>query len=500
MVRTGNGRHNREDGVKWNALQDKLVECQQKILLYETILEHLDVGIHVINQYGETVVYNTTMSKLECCHADEMLGKHLLSAMPHLTEDTSTLFTALRTGWVLNNRQQTYINAHGQQVVTVNSTTPLQIGGKVFGALEIAKDITFIQELAETVMNLQEKLFHGEKGIGSSGHHPNTRYVITDILGESAAMKTALSYAMRAARTASSVLIYGETGTGKELFAQSIHNLSPRKNQPFIAINCAALPEQLLEGLLFGTTKGAFTGAIDRPGLFEQAGGGTLLLDELNSMNLNLQAKLLRVLQENSLRRVGAVSEVPINVRVIGTMNMEPAAAIQEKRLREDLFYRLGVMTIHTPPLRERKEDIAICTAAFIAKYNRLLGIRVQGIAAEVRDVFRRYAWPGNVRELQHAIEGAMNLIDDEAEIQFHHLPMAFRASLVDALQLTRGNLRQELISFDDRPLTDQREAMERKLIAAALAVAGDNITKAAERLGLTRQVLQYKLKKYKLK
>ena len=294
------------------------------------------------------------------------------------------------------------------------------------------------------------------------------------------------------------MVIFGETGTGKELFAQSIHNLSPRKHHPFIAINCAALPEQLLEGLLFGTAKGGFTGAVDRAGLFEQASGGTLLLDELNSMNLELQAKLLRVLQENIIRRVGAVNEVPVNVRVIATMNMEPAAAIEQKRLREDLYYRLGVVTIRLPPLRERKNDIAIYTAAFIKKYNTVLNLNVKGISSEVEDIFRQYNWPGNVRELQHVIEGAMNLVTVENYIGTAHLPMLFCANAAVTPEWPRaGNL-------DTVPLLggliNQTESMEIKIIAAALAATGGNITRAAERLGLTRQALPYKIKKYKLK
>ncbi|HWR42743.1 sigma-54 interaction domain-containing protein [Sporomusa sp.] len=476
-----------------------LAELRHKIQVYETILERLDVGIHVIDNKGKTIVYNDTMSKLECCDAAEVLGKDLLSAMPHLTTEISTLLTVLGTGKALPDRQQNYINARGKQIVTVNSTTPLITADKVMGALEIAKDITFIQALADKIVNLQENLIKQKKG-GQVPHHPNTRYTIENILGEAPLLKVAIHYAERAARTPSNVLIFGETGTGKELFAQSIHNLSPRKHHPFVAINCAALPEQLLEGLLFGTTKGGFTGAIDRAGLFEQANGGTLLLDELNSMNMELQAKLLRVLQENIVRRVGAVNEVPVNVRVIATMNMEPAAAIEQKRLREDLYYRLGVVTIRIPALRERKSDIAIYTAAFIKKYNSALNVKVKGISPEVEDIFRRYNWPGNVRELQHVIEGAMNLITTEEYIGAAHLPMLFCANAAVTAEWPHEHSMSTISLASSQTLVNQTESMEKNSIAAALAATGGNITQAAARLGLARQVLQYKIKKYKLK
>ena len=476
-----------------------LDELRHKIQGYETILGRLDVGIHVIDEEGKTIVYNETMSKLEGCEVSEVLGKDLLSAMPHLTVENSTLLTVLRTGTALPDRQQNYINARGKPIVTVNSTTPLIIDGKVKGALEIAKDITFIQALADKIVNLQENLIK-QKTRGQMPHHPNTRYTIESILGEAPQLRVAIHYAERAAHTSSNVLIFGETGTGKELFAQSIHNLSPRKRQPFIAVNCAALPEQLLEGLLFGTTKGGFTGAIDRAGLFEQANGGTLLLDELNSMNMELQAKLLRVLQENIIRRVGAVNEIAINMRVIATMNVEPAVAIEQKKLREDLYYRLGVVTIRIPALRERRSDIAIYTDTFIKKYNTILTLKVKGIDKAVEDTFLRYNWPGNVRELQHVIEGAMNLVTDDEYITMGHLPMLFCANAANTLERSQEQVVHPVAFPKGLSLGNQRELLEMDNIAAALAKTGGNITRAADCLGLTRQVLQYKIKKYKMK
>lgn len=194
----------------------------------------------------------------------------------------------------------------------------------------------------------------------------NTKFTFDHIIGDSRAIQSVIAEAKRVIRTSSSILIIGETGTGKELFAQSIHNESQRSTKPFISQNCAAIPETLMESLLFGTNRGAFTGAIDKPGLFEEANGGTLLLDEINSLSPALQAKLLRAIQEKTIRRIGGTQEKEIDVRIIATINEDPLEAIAHNRLRQDLYYRLSVVTLCLPPLRERKEDIAYLVQHFI--------------------------------------------------------------------------------------------------------------------------------------
>ncbi len=235
------------------------------------------------------------------------------------------------------------------------------------------------------------------------------------------------------ADSTSSVLVYGETGTGKELYVQSIHNYSSRFNKPFIAQNCAALPENLFESILFGTVKGAFTGAVDKPGLFEQAHGGTLFLDEINSMPINLQTKLLRVLQDGVIRRVGDSRDRKIDVRIIAAMNVEPLKAVENGQIREDLFYRLNVVNIKLVPLRDRLEDIPLYVEHFIDKYNKELNKNVKGISSKVKELFMSYNWPGNVRELQHIIEAAINIVDNEY-IELDNLPiyLSEKVDLVD--------------------------------------------------------------------
>ena len=282
----------------------------------------------------------------------------------------------------------------------------------IIGAIEVAKDITNLERIIkDNILN---------KG--------DTKYTFDSIIGTSENFLEVIEKSKRSTRTASSILIVGETGTGKELFAQSIHNGSSRSTQPFISQNCAALPDSLIEGILFGTKKGAFTGSIEGTGLFEQAQGGTILLDEINSLNPNMQAKLLRALQERTIRRVGDTKDKKIDVRVIATINKDPIDAISNDHLRKDLYYRLSVVSLFIPPLRERKEDIPLLAQSFIEKFNALFELNIEGISEEVYSLFYDYDWPGNVRELEHIIEGAMNLMEPgDTRIAITHLPTLFR-------------------------------------------------------------------------
>jgi arginine utilization regulatory protein len=264
-----------------------------------TILNNIKEGIHVVDQEGKTVIYNDRMAELEGMDKESVIGKNLEDVFPALDKTNSTLLQTLKDKELIKNEQQEYLNKYGEKIVTVNSTIPLELKDGSIWALEIAQDITDIKNLYNKITKLQEKLYN--KDI----ENEDRLYTFSDIKGEDKKLKEVIKHAKQAAKTDSSVLISGDTGTGKELLAQSIHSSSKRSNKPFIAQNCAALPQNLLEGILFGTRKGGFTGAVDRKGLFEQAKGGTLFLDEINSMSTALQAKLLRVLQEGKIRPVG---------------------------------------------------------------------------------------------------------------------------------------------------------------------------------------------------
>ncbi|MTI70772.1 MAG: PAS domain S-box protein [Firmicutes bacterium] len=462
-------------------------------LIMQNILHHLDDGIHVIDKGGKTIIYNEAMAKLEGIEREKILGNPLLNIFPSLDEDSSTLLTVMKTGRPLINKVQTYLNYKGEKITTINTTVPLFEDDIKYGALEIARDITDIKELSEQLVDLQQELLSEDDN--NSEDSKKKKYTFKNIIGNSKEIKRALDIAKKASNTPSSVLIYGETGTGKELFAQSIHYCGFRKNKPFVAQNCAALPETLLEGILFGTVKGGFTGAIDRPGLFEQANKGTLLLDEINSMGLTLQSKLLRVLQEGYIRRVGDTKEIPVDVRIIATTNESPREAIKNGSLRKDLFYRLSVINVDIPSLKERQEDISLLCDYFINKYNKMLNKNITEVSQRVSKLFKTYDWPGNVREFQNVIEGAMNYVKKEDNIiKTEHIPYYikdYKANTNDKI-IERVDLNNSLPEI----LTN----IEKRIILSKLKSENFNISKAARELKVKRQTLQHKIKKYDLK
>ena len=350
-----------------------------------SILNNINEGIHVVDEKGKTVIYNDRMAELEGMDKNIVVGERLEDVFPALDENNSTLLQTLQYKDPIENKQQEYLNKYGEKIITVNSNIPLKLKDGTTWAMEIAQDITKIKDLYNKITKLQEKLYNDED------ENKEGLYTFSDIKGEDKNLKEVIKHAKQAAKTDSSVLISGETGTGKELFAQSIHSASKRSNKPFIAQNCAALPENLLEGILFGTRKGGFTGAVDRKGLFEQAKGGTLFLDEINSMSTSLQAKLLRVIQEEKIRPVGGKEEKIVDVRIIATLNCPPIDAIENGSLREDLYYRLGVVLLNLPVLSERKGDIILLANHFIKYFNKKFNCQVEGLSDKVKEVFLNY-------------------------------------------------------------------------------------------------------------
>ena len=346
-------------------------------------------------------------------------------------------------------------------------------------------------------MNIVNKESAGEHIANDSG----AQYTFNNIIGKSPLLTKSIKIAQKASKTDSPVLLYGETGTGKELFAQSIHNESGVRG-PFISLNCAAIPENLLEGILFGTAKGAFTGSVERPGLFEEAAGGTLFLDEISSMNPDQQSKLLRVLETGRLRRVGETKERVVRVRLISALNISPIDAIEQGLIRQDLFYRLGVVTIKIPSLVERREDIPMLTEYFIDHYNKAFKLNVQGVSTEVMKIFLEYNWPGNIRELRHTIEHAMNLVENET-IEKEHLPFL----LFERLKMKPSKSVEQIVDIAVSEEIDEKgmdlktvvELVEKETILSVLRKNEGNINDTAKKLGLSRQNLDYKMKKYGL-
>jgi DNA-binding NtrC family response regulator len=315
--------------------------------------------------------------------------------------------------------------------------------------------------------------------------------VLGDLIGDSPAMQEIFSLVRQVAGTTASVLITGESGTGKELVARAIHQLSARRDGPFIAVNCAALPESLVESELFGHEKGAFTGAVERrAGCFEQAQGGTLLLDELGEMPIATQAKLLRVLEESKVRRLAGSHDLPINVRVLAATNQSPEKAIREKRLREDLFYRLNVFHLCLPPLRDRKSDIQAIAAALIRNLNKKHSCRVAQISPPVLARFQEYQWPGNVRELRNVLERAV-IVAGEGEIHLHHLPNPL------APPLNSGDVKEQDGNVLRVRVGDSLDEIEEAYIRLVLKHTNNNKTRTAEIIGVSLRTLHNKLQAY---
>ena len=355
------------------------------------ILKSIDEGIHVVNTEGETIFYNEVAAKHDGMAVDEVLGKPLLAVFPSLTADSSTLLKVMKTKKPIYNQAQVYLNVHGRRIDTINTTLPIFLENSIIGAVEIAKDYSRMKLLAESLLDLQKSLNQnrGKKAANK------VIYRLEDIKTANTEFLRVKAEAKRFARSDSPILIYGESGTGKELFVQGIHHESLRTNGPFIAQNCAAIPETLLESILFGTSKGSYTGAMERKGLFELADGGTLFLDELHTMPIELQSKLLRVLEDGMVRRVGGTENVHVDVRVIAAMNVHPGEALRNQKLRSDLYYRLNVFTISLLPLRERKEDIQLLTDYFIVFYNDKLAKGIQGVNIKLEDFFIRVSVAG---------------------------------------------------------------------------------------------------------
>lgn len=401
----------------------------------------------------------------------ETVGLHIFELYPELDEESSTIIQALRTGKPTYNVLQDINNRRGERVLLESTTIPIVVDGQVACVIDSSK-----------FHSIDQRVIRGKGGIST----------LDRIITQDPAMLALKKRIRDVAPLDSSVLIYGETGTGKELVAESLHSEGRRSGRPFVSQNCAAIPANLLESLFFGTEKGCYTGALTRKGLLEEADGGTLFLDEINSMETGLQAKLLKVLEEKKVRRLGGNRDIPFDVRIVAAVNEEPARLIREHRLREDLYYRLGVVRITLPPLRKRVGDIPLLIRYFIDQYNRKMKRSIQGVSAQALRRLERYSWPGNVRELQNVIEGAFASARSELLVLDH---------MEDALEYQEVSLAEESREGDIDPgfsLTKALEQYERELLHKAMEQSS-SISQAARLLGLSRQNLKYKLQKYNL-
>lgn len=436
------------------------------------IFKYVD-SVLITDDKGIIKQFFTNRSDINMIKRDEAIGKSILDLYQNLNEGNSTVIEVLKTGKPVINFKQKLLNANGLTINAISSTVPITEEGRIIGTIDVSS------YAAEHLTVEEEKLRSGDD-----------LYRLSDIVTIESQMNSLKGKIKKVANTASNVLIYGETGTGKELVAQSLHSESERRHGKFISQNCAAIPSALMESILFGTVKGSFTGAENRPGLFELADGGTLLLDEINSMDPALQSKLLRAVEEKYITRIGADRRIPINVRIVSSTNQSIEEIKKTGNFRKDLLYRLSVVYLEIPPLRERKVDILPLSKYFIRDFNYRMKRNIIDLSDEVYGLFTRYDWPGNVRELRNVIESAFNL-SSKRFITREDLPHY----LFDK-NLNNDEYYDEAYSIG---LNKTLEKIERSIIEDALENSHSKAA-AAKKLKISKQAFQYKLDKYKIK
>lgn len=450
-------------------------------------------GITIINLDGEilfTAKLNNKLSKQSENY--ELVGRNFYEVYEELNSDNSTMLRAMELGIPIYIENQE-LKAKGQKPIQITSLSiPIKSGNRVVGAIDLS-----VEEHPEIPQEEQIELKAEKLQVGSEQKLQGKKqacFTVDDIIAVDEKMCRAKEYIPVVAECSLPVMIYGETGTGKEVFAQAIHNAGPRREKPFIAQNCAALPETLLESILFGTSKGAFTGATENKGLFEVADGGTLFLDEINSMPLHLQSKLLRVLQDGSFRSLGSREMKKTDVKIIAAINTEPLEAIEKGELRRDIYYRLGMMSITIPPLRERKKDIGEFIRLYVNKHNATFHKNVQYVSKSLLTKLEEYDWPGNVRELEHLIVYGMSVVEENSNLlRFEDVEAKFNE------MTQRIQLKSEENTFLCSSLRTAVSDFEKDLIEKTLAVTKGNVSEAAKILDVPRQTLQRKVKEYHL-
>ncbi|MBU1340643.1 MAG: sigma 54-interacting transcriptional regulator [Proteobacteria bacterium] len=455
---------------------------------YLSIFDDFSDGVLVTNVDGVIVYYNRAMSRIDELSPDNVISRKVTDVYD-LDDATSIIMQCLAKRKPIIDAPIYYRTRMGKFANTIHNVMPIFNKNKLVGAICFVRDY---HALVETIAAMPLP--------GKDQRFDSASITFERIIGQDSAFVDAINSARMAAGTPSPVMLFGETGTGKELFARAISNHSSRSAKKFTPVNCAAIPENLLEGILFGTSKGAFTGAVEKAGLFERTNKGTVFLDEVNSMPVGLQSKILRSIQENRVRRVGALKEIEIDLKIISSVNKDPHIAIADGTLRSDLFYRLGVVFIHIVPLRERMEDIGLLVSHFISKHNAVLCKNVKTISDEVMELFKIYNWPGNVRELEHVIEGAMNIVGTDEVIRIQHLQTHFSNWSVKTKPVRPGRRHDDVLSEDrNSNLTMIKSEHEENIIKNTLLENKGNITKTARSLGISRQLLYYKIKKFNI-
>lgn len=475
------------EGGRWLLLKRE----DNRPYLLARALDQVTDGVQIYDKNACAVYFNRASRGISRIPSGvNVEGRHLLD-LYNLDETISTTMTALQTKAPVIDRVDSFRanDFSTAPIASANTSYPIFREGELLGAV-------VFEQTAEIVERNMKKMEATGKALSAFSQRPPkisfSGYTFDNVIGSCPKLREAVELARRVAPQDSPVLLVGETGTGKEIFAQSIHRSSRRRGGKFLAINCAAVPETLIESLLFGTRRGSFTGSEDKAGYLEEAAGGTLFLDELNSMSLAMQSKILRVLQEKTFRRVGGSQDLRLDVRVISSCNEDPFKAVAENTFRQDLFYRLSTVMIELPPLREHLEDLEELIRYHLEATAYQFVHAVTRIDPEVIAVLRAYHWPGNVRELFHVLDYAQNVTDSQVMEVRHLPPYLLKHRSEPAAPLPA-------IDFSRETLQGLMDGYEKQIIAQALDHCGYNISRTAQTLGILRQSLQYRIRKYGL-
>lgn len=444
--------------------------------LLEAVFLAAQDAISVVDEKGEHILVNPAYTRITGIEHDDIIGKNAHYDIEE-GEESVHMKVLLTKKPVENTKLK--LKPSGKTVVA--QAAPIIVNGEMKGSVAVLHDISTIKDLTDKLEEAEKKL-----------RQLTYKYKPKDIIGSSKAINEVRKLIEKAAKVPATVLLRGESGTGKELFANSIHAQSSRSHKNFVRVNCAALSDSLLESELFGYDEGSFTGALKggKKGLFEEANKGTIFLDEISEISLNTQAKLLRVLQEKEIMRVGSNKNIPVDVRVIAATNADLSKAIKEGKFREDLFYRLSILPIYIPPLRDRKEDIPLLVKSFIAKFNDEYGRNIVDISEEALRILQSHDWPGNVRELENTIGRAI-------------IYMNINEKVIDTIHLPHFNKKKSPV--DDRVIAyeeaDSLESVlsktEAEYIKKLYYKLDKNKTRTAKELGISIRSLYYKMEKY---
>lgn len=462
-------------------LDKQLTSMNEYKSLLQALFQAVQDAISVVDENGKHIMINPAYTRITGITTDEIYGK---DANYDVSKGESVHMKVLRTKRPVGN---TKITTKPSGKVVVARGAPIKVGQKLKGSVVILHDISEIKQLTT-------KLNEAEKRI----RELSAKYAFDDIIGESQVIREAKEKMIKSARVPATVILKGESGTGKEMFAHAIHNESKRRNKQFVRVNCAAIPETLLESELFGYEEGAFTGAKKggKKGYFEEANNGTIFLDEISEINLSTQVKLLRVLQEKEITRVGGVKPIHVNARVISATNVNLREKIEKGEFRDDLYYRLNVFPIDIPPLRDRLDDIDFLAKRFIEKLNIEYGRNIKDISPKALSELKKHNWPGNVRELENIIgRSIISMNTNEQVIMNEHLPILKNIGIRN-----NGEHVEEIWNGEITKLAQATDSFEEDYLRRTYEIFDCNKTITAKKLGISIRSLYYKMEKYKIK